>query len=248
MAFCEYHYYSPALGRQTAANVLLPEVGTPPYPVMYLLHGLSDDYTVWSRRSNVERHVGNVPLIVVMPDGGRGFYSDAVAGDQFLTAIAVELVDRIDRTFPTEANRENRCVTGLSMGGYGALKFALAHPDRFSSAVSMSGALGWGHSDAGRDGQPLSPEWQRLLGPDPIGGPNDLYALIEKLDPTLRPAMRIDCGIDDGLIEDNRKFHAHLDMLNVPHEYVEYPGAHTWDYWDEHIQDAVAFHKKALGF
>jgi hypothetical protein len=103
MAFCEYHYFSPALGRQTAANVLLPEVGKAPYPVMYLLHGLSDDYTMWSRRSNIERHVGNVPLIVVMPDGGRGFYTDAAEGQQFLTAIAEELVDRIDRTFPTDA-------------------------------------------------------------------------------------------------------------------------------------------------
>jgi S-formylglutathione hydrolase FrmB len=227
---------------------LLPEVGTSPYPVMYLLHGLSDDYTMWSRRSSIERHVANVPLIVVMPDGGRGFYSDAVAGDRFLTAIAVELVDRIDRTFPTKANRENRCVTGLSMGGYGALKFALSCPDRFSSAVSMSGALGWAHHKSGRDGEPLSEEWQRLLGPDHIGGPNDLYALAEKAENAARPALRIDCGIDDFLIDDNRKFHAHLDVLGVPHEYAEYPGAHTWDYWDEHVQDAIAFHKTTLKF
>lgn len=248
MAFCDYHYYSPALGRQTAANILLPEVGTAPYPVMYLLHGLSDDYTMWSRRSNIERHIANIPLIVVMPDGGRGFYSDGVAGDRFLTAVAVELVDRIDRTFPTEASGKNRCVTGLSMGGYGALKFALTYPDRFASAVSMSGATGWGHNDNGRDGEPLSEEWRRLLGPHPIGGPNDLYALAEKADPETRPALRIDCGIDDFLIDDNRKFHAHLDAINVPHEYTEYPGAHNWDYWDEHVQDAIAFHKKTLGF
>src|SRR5688500_17896970 len=152
MAFCEYHYYSPALGRQTAANILLPEVGTAPYPVMYLLHGLSDDYTMWSRRSNIERHVANVPLIVVMPDGGRGHYSDADVDDRFVTAIAEEVIDRIDRSLPTIVNRENRCVTGLSMGGYGALKFALSYPDRFASAVSMSGAVGWGHSEIGRDG------------------------------------------------------------------------------------------------
>ncbi|MES2464125.1 MAG: alpha/beta hydrolase family protein [Armatimonadota bacterium] len=248
MAFCEYHYYSPALGRQTAANILLPEVGTAPYPVMYLLHGLSDDYTMWSRRSNIERHVANVPLIVVMPDGGRGFYSDAVEGERFLTSLAVELVDRIDRTFPTEATRESRCVTGLSMGGYGALKFALSYPDKFASAVSMSGAVGWGHSELGRDGEPLSEEWKRLLGPDHIGGPNDLYSLVQTVDADNLPALRIDCGVDDFLIDDNRKFHAHLDTVNITHEYTEYDGAHTWDYWDEHVQDAIAFHKKSLKF
>lgn len=248
MAFCDYHYFSPALGRQTAANILLPEVGTAPYPVMYLLHGLSDDYTMWSRRSNIERHVANTPLIVVMPDGGRGFYTDAAEGQQFLTAIAEELVDRIDRTFPTEAGREHRCVTGLSMGGYGALKFALAYPDRFASAVSMSGAVGWGHSAMGRDGEPLSEEWKRLLGPNHIGGPNDLYSLVQSVDPALLPKMRIDCGVDDFLIDDNRKFHAHLDAVNISHEYTEYDGAHTWDYWDEHVQDAIAFHKKVLKF
>jgi putative tributyrin esterase len=248
MAFCEYHYFSPALGRQTAANVLIPEVGRPPYSVMYLLHGLSDDYTMWSRRSNIERHVANIPLIVVMPDGGRGFYSDALSGQQFLTALAVELVDRIDRTFPTKAKRANRCVTGLSMGGYGALKFALAHPDRFASAVSMSGAVGWGHSKNGRDGEPLPDEWSRILGPDPIGGPNDLYSLVQNVAPDQLPAMRIDCGVDDFLINDNRKFHAHLDEVNISHEYTEYDGAHSWDYWDEHVQDAIAFHKKKLKF
>jgi S-formylglutathione hydrolase FrmB len=245
MALSILHYFSPALGRQTAANVLLPEAmeAGVRYPVLYLLHGLSDDYTMWLRRSSVERHAGSFPLIVVMPDGGRGFYTDAFAGDQYLTAIATELVNRIDRTFPTQATRAGRCIAGLSMGGYGALKAALSFPDRFAAAVSMSGAANWGHRTENRDGTPLSAEWQRLLGPEPVGGPNDLWALADGVAaaPEIPPALRIDCGVDDFLIEDNREFHAHLDAIGLTHTYDEYPGAHNWDYWDLHVQDAIAF-------
>lgn len=247
MALCEFHYFSNALGRQTAANVLLPEIGAAPYPVLYLLHGLSDDYTMWLRRSSVEWRLRDIPLIVVMPDGGRGFYSDAVAGDKYLTALAVELVDRIDRTFPTKTGRESRCAAGLSMGGYGALKFALTYPERFGAAVSMSGAVSWGHKNEYRE-NPYSAEWQRILGADFAGGPNDLWALAAKTPAAALPALRIDCGVDDFLIEDNRAFHAHLDAAGIPHEYDEYPGGHTWDYWDEHIVDAVAFCRNALKF
>ena len=246
MALCDLHYFSNALGKQTAATVLLPETGTGPFAVLYLLHGLSDDHTIWLRRTSVERYVGSLPLIVVMPDGGRGFYSDAKEGYVYDTALAVELVDRIDGTFPTRAAREGRCVAGLSMGGYGAVKFAAGHPDRFCAAVSHSGALGWGHQETQRDGSPLSAEWQRILGPDFVGGPNDLYALCEKLTPDRRPALRIDCGTEDFLIDDNRRFHEFLESKNIPHEYAEHPGAHNWDYWDIHIQETLAFFQRVM--
>jgi S-formylglutathione hydrolase FrmB len=247
MAFCELHYFSDALGKQTAAYVLLPETGTPPYPVMYLLHGLSDDHTIWLRRTSIERYVADLPLMVVMPDGGRGFYCDAVAGYAYDTAIAVELMDRIDRTFATRAAREGRCIAGLSMGGYGAAKLALAHPDRFAAAVSHSGALNFGHDQA-RWSEDGMAEWKRVLGADTLsGGPNDLYRLAKEIDRSLRPALRIDCGTDDFLIEENRAFHAYLESIGVPHEYAEFPGAHTWDYWDLHIQQTLAFFQRELG-
>jgi putative tributyrin esterase len=81
MAYCELHYFSKSLGMQTAANVILPEgEHEGPFAVFYLLHGLSDDHTIWMRRTSIERYVQNLPLIVVMPNGGRGFYTDAVQG------------------------------------------------------------------------------------------------------------------------------------------------------------------------
>jgi Predicted esterase len=244
MALCELRYFSNALGKQTGAFVILPETGKPPYATMYLLHGLSDDHTIWLRRTSIERYLEGMPLIVVMPDGGRGFYCDAEEGFAYGTALATELVDRIDRTFPTKKKRESRCVAGLSMGGYGAIKFALSHPDRFGAAVSHSGALAFAHRNTWHDGKKLSPEFARIVGEEPAGGPHDLFALAKKRDPEQLPALRIDCGTEDFLLEDNREFHAHLVKQDIPHEYAEFPGAHNWAYWDLHIQETLAFFKK----
>jgi S-formylglutathione hydrolase FrmB len=248
MALCHLNYYSNALGKQTAAYIIVPEIGTPPYPVLYLLHGLSDDYTIWLRRTSIERYVSDLPLMVVMPDGGRGFYSDAEQGFAYGKALGVELPERIERTFPAIPAREGRCVAGLSMGGYGAARLALAYPDRFAAAVSHSGAMGFGHHPNSHDGRPYPPEWERILGPTPHGGPNDLFALATKLTPEERPALRIDCGTGDFLIEPNRAFTTYLEEIGYPHEYEEFPGGHTWDYWDTHIQESIAFFQKTLGF
>jgi S-formylglutathione hydrolase FrmB len=143
--------------------------------------------------------------------------------------------------FPTRAERNGRAIAGLSMGGYGAVRYALTFPDKFCAAVSHSGALAFGHDPVGRDGNPYSTEFRRILGPDHVGGKNDLFALADKIDPAKMPALRIDCGVDDFLIEPNRRFHAHLVGRNLRHEYEEFPGAHTWDYWDRHVRTPSPF-------
>lgn len=246
MAFCELRYFSPALKKQTAANVILPEGEgmAGPFPVFYLLHGLSDDHTIWHRRTSIERYVQGLPLIVVMPDGGRSFYTDAEQGFAYETAIIRDLIGYLDRIFPTKAERAGRCIGGLSMGGYGALRLALRFPEMFCSAVSHSGKL-----DFAREtwGDPRAAEFERIVGKNPLGGPNDLFALAEKVDRSLLPALRIDCGTEDALLGCNRDFHAHLESLGIPHEYAEYPGGHDWAYWDTHVQEAIAFHVRNLG-
>ncbi|MDR7476069.1 MAG: alpha/beta hydrolase family protein [Armatimonadota bacterium] len=249
MALCELHYFSPALCKQTAAMVILPEGDfRPPYAVMYLLHGLSDDHTIWQRRTSIERYVADYPLIVVMPDGGRGFYTDAKEGDAWETALVRDLIGFVDTRFQTRASRAGRCIGGLSMGGYGAVKLALKHPGLFCSAVSHSGALGRAHRSVLSDpDNPFAAELRRIFGEDPTGGPEDLFTLAERLQPAKRPALRIDCGTDDFLLEDNRGFHAHLEKLGYPHEYAEFPGGHDWGYWDLHVQEAIAFHARHLG-
>jgi putative tributyrin esterase len=243
MAICELHYFSAALQKQTAANVILPESSSEPFPVLYLLHGLSDDHTIWTRRTSLERYVEGLPLIVVMPDGGRGFYTDAEKGFAYETALIRDLISFIDRTFRTRAEGAGRCIGGLSMGGYGALKLGLKHPDLFCSAVSHSGALNFGLSD--RIDQ--QPEFVRILGDPSTRRRHSLYALAESVDRSLLPALRVDCGTEDGLIEDNREFHTLLTNLSLPHEYEEFSGGHNWAYWDVHVQEAIRFHAKHLG-
>ncbi|GAC1400393.1 MAG: alpha/beta hydrolase family protein [Chloroflexota bacterium] len=246
MALCTLHYRSTALQKVTAATVILPEDGmTGPFPVFYLLHGYSDDHTVWTRNTSLERYAARLPLIIVMPDGGHGFYADAREGYAYDTAITRDLIGFVDSRFHTDPRREARVIGGLSMGGYGAIRLALTHPHLFCSAVSHSGVLAWSH-DPFDLATPRGAAAARIAGPSPLGGPNDLFALAERSDRALLPALRIDCGTDDTLIEHNRRFHAHLDRLGISHEYAEFPGAHDWAYWDEHVRDALAFHMRAL--
>lgn len=249
MAFCELKYFSKALCKQTAASLILPQNDAPPpYAVFYLLHGLSDDHTAWHRRTSIERYVSDYPLIVVMPDGGRGFYTDAKEGDAWETAIVRDLVNYVDRMFPTNATREGRCIGGLSMGGFGAIKLALKHPGLFCSAVSHSGALARARRHLPPSpGEPFLEELRRIFGESPVGGPDDPFALAERLEPAKRPALRLDCGTEDFLLDDNRAFHAHLNQIGYPHEYEEFPGEHEWGYWDRHVQEAIRFHARNLG-
>ena len=245
MAYGEFHYFSSALGKMTACNVIFPEETAQPgpYPVYYLLHGLSDDYSAWQRRSSIERYVQALPLIVVMPDGGRGWYSNAHEGAKYEDAIIEDCIGFVDRTFRTDARREARAIGGLSMGGYGALKLALQHPDKFISANGHSGAYGFGHAQWRNEEN----EFRRIVGPQQNGGPLDLWKIAADSAPENRPALRFDCGTSDFLIESNREFHAHLGDLNIAHEYEEFPGAHDWAYWDKHVQSALRFHARHLG-
>jgi putative tributyrin esterase len=242
MAFSELHYFSNSLGQQMTTWAILPDTAGP-FSVLYLLHGRSDDHTTWTRRTSIERYAdGWSDLMVVMPDSGRGFSCDAVNGPAHQGALIQDLIPFIDRTFRTRPERSARAIGGLSMGGYGAIKIALQFPALFGSAHSHSGALDFAHGF-----EPGSVENRLILG-DAItgGGPNDPYRLAAECPHP--PALLIDCGTDDFLIEHNRSFHTHLEKLGIAHEYHEYPGAHTWDYWDLHIRDALAFHGRHLGW
>ncbi|MGN6371134.1 MAG: alpha/beta hydrolase [Phycisphaerae bacterium] len=277
MALANLSYFSPALKTTTALTAILPDSGPGPFPVFYLLHGLGDDHTIWSRRTSIERYVSGIPLIVVMPGTARGWYTNAATppGLPYEDHLTTDVLSLVDRLFPTIPRREGRVIGGLSMGGYGAIKLALKFPDLFCSATSHSGPLMTPlHKPELRPKEfaPQLAEYQSIFGADWQGGPNDPAALAKKCPLHLRPALRIDCGLSDFLLDQNREFHTHLDALHFPHEYHEFEGEHNctccgnkhtctcdgggplnpwsarhdWAYWDRHIQDAILFHCKNL--
>jgi putative tributyrin esterase len=242
MSYGTFHYLSPALQRRQTLQFIVPDpdrAGPGPYPCFYLIHGASDDSTAWMTHTGIWRYVRDLPLVVVMPDVERSFCVDTYAGERFEEYLSRDLIRWVENTFPVKPGREHRVVGGLSMGGYGSMLLGLKHPELFCSVGSHSSAFA-AHAA------------ERLTVPfGPMGSStrseNDLFRIAEEGDPAALPALFIDCGVEDFLIESNREFHAHLDRLGIPHHYAEHPGAHTWEYWDEHIRESLEHHCAVLG-
>jgi S-formylglutathione hydrolase FrmB len=206
------------------------------HPTLYLLHGLSDDHTIWLRRTSIERYVAPLGLAVVMPAVHRSYYTDMRAGGDYWTFVSEELPEIARSFFPLSDRREHNFAAGLSMGGYGAFKLALRRPDAFAAAASLSGAL----NAAQRNGLSAD-ESERIFGgandPD-RGGENDLFQLAASLATSAGPKPKLFqcCGTEDFLYEDNIRFRDHASSLGLDLVYEEGPGAHEWGYWDRHIQ------------
>ncbi len=246
MALCEVRLSAQnALQRMTSFMAVIPEKTVGPLPVLYLLHGLSDDHTAWIRRTSIERYAAEMPLIIVMPDGERSWYTDAVSipTSAFETFIVRDLISFVDAVFPTKASRDGRAIAGLSMGGYGAFKLTLKHPDMFCAAASLSGALYVGRRFKVNE---VRDQEMHLIFGDSVPESEDVPNLITSIEPEKRPALWFDCGTEDFLIEDNRALHKLLEDLGIPHHYSERPGTHCWSYWDTVIQEALNFIRKEL--
>lgn len=253
MALLELNYRSSALRMNVTVNVILPNPShlmkedAEPYKTLYLFHGLSDDHSAWLRYSCIERYATERGIAVVMPSVGRFWYTDTVTSGPYLTFVTEEL-PRVCRSYfkGISDKREDTMVAGLSMGGYGAVKAALTHPDVFSACATLSGALDIVSFGERPD---VINEWRGIFGLELTntaqmeGGPHDLLHLLrsakEKKDPL--PRMFVWCGEDDFLLEQNRHFRAVLNELEIPHYYAESEGNHSWKWWDLHIQDALDY-------
>lgn len=229
MGLAEISFRSAALDRQVTYAAIVPETGAPPFAVLYQLHGHSDDHRAWLLRSTIAVHAERYPLLVILPSGENSYYAGA-----YEQLIVRDLPAHVARTFQVRPGKA--AIGGLSMGGYGAIRIGLKHRDRFQSIAAHSSRL------PARDELPSLP-WAKHLPIDDL----DVDMLAQKLDKNDMPALTFDCGVDDHLLTDSRRFHAVLERLQVPHEYREYPGAHTWDYWDARIAGALAHHARALG-
>ncbi len=219
------------------------------HPTLYLLHGLSDDDTIWTRRTSIERYVAPLGLAVVMPNVHQSFYTDMEYGNPYWTFLTEELPAVARSFFPLSGEREHNYVAGLSMGGYGAFKWALRHPDKFAAAASLSGALDMVSRIAREKGTPMGRVLQLVYGGKNIQGtPDDLLWLLEEASRSgePKPALYQCCGTEDFLYDDNQAFRQACLRTGYPaYVYEEGPGDHTWEYWDEHIRKALDFFFKA---
>jgi putative tributyrin esterase len=249
MALLHCDFFAHTLGLCSSMTVILPqgELVTldsmaeerPAYPVLWLLHGLSDDHTIWQRRTSIERYVDRLGIAVVMPAVARSFYTDMDAGLPYWTFVSEELPAIARSFFPLSDRREDNFVAGLSMGGYGAFKLALRHPERFAAAASLSGALNIAAS--ARLGPRAWVHEKRLMFGNLTqlpGSDNDLLALAEKAADSAQPIPRLYqwCGTEDFLYEDNLVFRDHARRLGLDLTYEEGPGGHEWQCWDNQIQ------------
>ncbi|MDO7906602.1 alpha/beta hydrolase family protein [Paenibacillus sp. JX-17] len=251
MALIQCHFFSEVLGLSTSMTVILPQQTTTqigldnvqhagPHPTLYLLHGLSDDDTIWLRRTSIERYAASLGIAIVMPQVHRGFYTDMAAGSRYWTFISEELPELAQQFFPLSRKREDNFVAGLSMGGYGAFKLGLRKPDMFAAAASLSGALDLSlqRTQAQSHVMPQD-EWERLFGKGEIAGTdNDLIHLLKQLDASSgpKPLLYQCCGTEDFLYEENRSFRQACEGTSLELTYEEEPGAHEWGYWDMKIQ------------
>ena len=250
MALLRCDFFSDVLELSTSMTVILPQRTSAQigmggaaratdagHPVLYLLHGLSDDCTTWVRRTSIERYVAASGLAVVMPEVHRSFYADQVHGNRFRTFLTDELPGIAGEFFRLSARREDTFVAGLSMGGYGALTWALARPERFAMAASLSGAL---DLDRLRRTGSRSDVLANAFGDRPLRGtPDDPTWLMEQADPATLPRLYVCCGTDDPLLPDNQAFAQACAVRGVAVDVDFGPGGHDWAYWDARIQDVL---------
>lgn len=262
MALISMRYFSYYLNLGTEVEVIIPEdrSGSPTltgkrYPVLYLLHGHSDDCLAWLRHTNIEDLANEYGFIVVMPTTHRAYYTDALYGHKYGTFISKELVDAIDNTFPTIKCRGSRYIAGLSMGGFGALKLSMENPDRFSMAASFSGAVDPFATEllTDLDGSPMEDKMRNL---ENIFGTRDYYyksdnylnnlALKYKAESKDKYpiAFYASCGTEDPLFRSNKAFIAFANENGFDIELDERPGNHNWDFWSVDIKQAFEFFTK----
>jgi putative tributyrin esterase len=252
MAVLRCDFFSDVLEVGTSMTVLLPQASEEQIgvqaarsarpagdelPVLYLLHGLSDDATAWLRFSNIDRYAAEVGLAVVMPQVQRSFYADEVHGGSYWTFLSEELPSVVDSFFRVSRQREDTFVAGLSMGGYGALKWALRHPERFAAAASLSGAVDLAVLQEDPWRRPL---FERVFDGE-IATDDDLFALLAAADTDSLPSLYVGCGTEDHLYDANVRFVAAAESAGVdPH--VDFrPGEHEWGLWDAAIRDVLAW-------
>ncbi len=241
--------YSDAMHKKIRALVITPESynkknSTDKFPVVYLLHGYGGGFRDWPRKvPQINGYADLYNVIIVCPDGNIGswyFDSPEDSSYRYETYVAKELVTWVDKHYRTDAKREQRAITGLSMGGHGALYLAFKHPETFGAAGSMSGGV---------DLRPFPNNWEIALRLGKYAGYPQRWeenSVINMIDRIVKnpPALMIDCGAQDFFYTVNVAFHEALAAKNVPHDFTSRPGNHSWDYWRNAVGYQMLFMAK----
>lgn len=240
-------------------SVYLPpgyDVSQRSYPVLYLLHGYSDDETGWIQfgeaNSIADRGIANgdfPPCIIVMPDGGVTWYINSYDGsDPWEDMFIEEFIPFIESQYRIRSGKEFRAIGGLSMGGNGSLLLSMRHPGMFSSCVAMSSGIFTDEEVLTNDAYERF--FGRIYGPKPVDGKVTEYwksysplHLAERVDKDQLKSIRfyIDCGDDDFLYKGNSALHVRFRDLGIPHEYRVRNGGHQWSYWRASLYDGLKF-------
>ena len=261
MALIDIKLFSTSLWTHTDVRVVLPTPNEPfesedtpfykegkKYQVLYLLHGMFGDCSVWTRNTGIERYAQEKNLCVVSASVTNSCYVDMVhngsTGGKFMTYMLEELPKFIQYTFPVSKKRENTFIAGLSMGGYGTFRLALERPELFGAAASLSGGLDMASLQKNpslKGGPKATMDYHSIFGDDSIeGSDNDLFALLpKKAKEGNLPKLYMCCGTEDFLYETNLKFRDFAKEIGIDITYDESPGIHNWDYWDPQIRKVL---------
>jgi putative tributyrin esterase len=240
---------SALLGREVPYCAILPAnfAESPEnFGVLYLLHGLFGRFDNWVTNTKIVEYAKDLPFLIICPEGSDSWYSDnEKAPNHFYESyLFEELIPVVEQRFKVARNREARAIAGLSMGGYGAFKFAFRRPEMFCLAASMSGAFhaaGIFENESNPDWSDLVPSILQTFGKKKgkVRARNDLFQIAEQFPaPQIKnlPYFYFDCGTDDSFLTVNQRFAEVLTRRHLPHQFLEVAGGHDWDYWNHRIK------------
>lgn len=241
MAIVSVDFFSASLGYQTTFQAILPDGRSDETRVLYLLHGLMGNDRQWIQRSAIVRYVDGRNLAVIMPNTHRGYYTDMKFGPKYRTFLTEDLPAAVKTYFALDPDRGHTFVGGLSMGGYGALKWGLQKPEKFSKVFALSPAVNI--SRMRHESKEKEQEFQLIFGSESEfeGSENDLYHLIRagKPDAVQGTSFLQICGTEDPFYQDNLDLQKRFEQQGLEYTFRDRPGGHSWELWDEEIVNAL---------
>lgn len=257
-------FKSSILGRDVNYTIYLPpdyETSERKYPVLFLLHGYSDDHTGWMHYGEMNRIADEMinggeisPVIIVVADAKKTWYINNYSGTENYEDMYIkEFIPHIEKAYRARGIKGGRAIGGLSMGGYGSLLYALKHPDLFIACVPMSAAVFTDDEVKTRFEEGNDYGFKNLFGGnvEDLGNhwrANSILHIVKNIPDSKKKAVKfyIDCGDDDFLFRGNSMLHIEMTDNKIPHEYRVRDGAHSWTYWRQCLRDGLIYINKCM--